>query len=244
MHISLDPAAPAPGQTPRTPKPCSARSSAGRSGSNVPTPRVFRAAGGCATLAERLAWFAIFSFGPAPLGCHVPSKPESAQVFLSYATTDRERALAVGDALEAAGVSVWIDRRAIAGGDLWAAGIAQAIRQCAVVVVLCSQASVNSRNVRQELQLAWDFDRPILPLILEPIAFPDEIAYFLHGRQWIELLDQPDSTGVEAIASALASISVPTSDFNTRSRPEPMRFAPIRAIAVNFPPRNATDWPG
>src|SRR5436853_33046 len=39
-------------------------------------------------------------------------------VFLSYASAERDRALAVADALEAAGISVWIDRQAIAGGPV------------------------------------------------------------------------------------------------------------------------------
>ena len=40
-------------------------------------------------------------------------------VFLSYASADRERALHLADLLEARGVSVWIDRKSIAGGTSW-----------------------------------------------------------------------------------------------------------------------------
>jgi hypothetical protein len=108
---------------------------------------------------------------------------------VSYATADRERALAIADALEREGVAVWIDRRGLHGGDMWAAEITAAIRSCTVLVIVCTAASIVSRNVRQEIQLAWDHDRPIVPLLLEPVAFPDEIAYFLQGRQWIEIDD-------------------------------------------------------
>src|SRR5688500_684519 len=94
-------------------------------------------------------------------------------VFLSYASADQNRALAIADALATAGVSVWIDRRGIAGGTAWAQEIVAAVRTCNVVAVLCSTASMRSRNVRQELQLAWDCDRPILPLLLERVDFPD-----------------------------------------------------------------------
>jgi hypothetical protein len=53
----------------------------------------------------------------------VVESPRTGPIFLSYAAADRDRPLAMADALEAAGVPVWIDRRGIAGGDLWAAEI-------------------------------------------------------------------------------------------------------------------------
>jgi len=128
-------------------------------------------------------------------------------VFLSYASNDRERALAVADALEAAGFRVWLDRRGIAGGAEWAEEIATAVRSASALAVLCSTASMASRNVRQELQLAWDFGTPILPLLLEPVEFPDAVAYFLHGRQWIEVLERPVPDWVTATGLALAALT-------------------------------------
>ena len=39
--------------------------------------------------------------------------------------------------------------------------------------------------------LAWRYDRPIIPLILHPLLFPDDVAYWLEGAQWIEVFDRP-----------------------------------------------------
>ncbi|MCC6943966.1 MAG: TIR domain-containing protein [Thermomicrobiales bacterium] len=130
-------------------------------------------------------------------------------LFLSYAAADRERALAVADALQDAGVPVWIDRRGIGGGELWAAEITAAIRNCAALALLCTSISVRSRNVRQEVQLAWDHDRPILPLLLEPVQFPDEIAYFLQGRQWIDVDLSDESQWTDRVARAMGSPEPP-----------------------------------
>jgi predicted ATPase len=126
-------------------------------------------------------------------------------LFISYSTVDRERALAIADALDAAGIPVWIDRRGLTGGDLWAAEITFAIRSCAALIVVCTAASVQSRNVRQEVQLAWDHNRPILLVLLEPVSFPDEIAYFLQGRQWIDAVDRSASSWMPDLANALQS---------------------------------------
>jgi predicted ATPase len=122
---------------------------------------------------------------------------------MSYASADREQALAIADALEAAGTRVWIDRRDIAGGGLWAGEIAAAIRNCTALAILCTDASLRSRNVRQELQLAWDHERVILPLLVEQIDFPDEIAYFLQGRQWIEIDWASSPLWISAVAQAV-----------------------------------------
>ena len=77
---------------------------------------------------------------------------------------------------------------------MWAAEIAAAVRSCSALALVFTPASVTSRNVQQQIQLAWDNDRPIVPLMLEAVAFPDEIAYFLQGRQWIDIdLDSSNS---------------------------------------------------
>ncbi|HET9661471.1 MAG TPA: TIR domain-containing protein [Thermomicrobiales bacterium] len=128
-------------------------------------------------------------------------------LFLSYAAADMDRALAVVALLDHAGIPTWIDRRGITGGALWAAEISAAIRDCAALAILCTATSVNSRNVRQEVQLAWDRDRPILPILLEPVDFPDDIAYFLEGRQWIDAREVENPNWVDALVTALDSIS-------------------------------------
>src|SRR3712207_6615548 len=88
-------------------------------------------------------------------------------VFLSYASADRERALAITDALEAAGVRVWLDRRAIVGGTSWDAVIVRGIERCAALLVLCSATAMQSVNVQQEVRLALEKRRPLVPLLLE-----------------------------------------------------------------------------
>ena len=64
------------------------------------------------------------------------------QVFISYSSTDRERAKRLAEAVEAAGYSVWWDRQ-IAPGEFDEA-IEAALNQSACVVVIWSSASVKS----------------------------------------------------------------------------------------------------
>src|SRR5262245_35112677 len=104
------------------------------------------------------------------MSAQAPNEPP--YVFVSYASRDRERVQRVARALAAAGVRLWLDREALAGGANYAAEISDALRGCAAVVLMCSEASLASRNVRQEIALAWKYARPYLPLLLTAVAVP------------------------------------------------------------------------
>src|SRR5207237_10235919 len=119
-----------------------------------------------------------------------PDQPATPYVFLSYSSTDLARALAIADALEAAGVRVWLDRRGIPAGANWDAAIVRAIRDCTVFLVLCTETALHSANVQQEIRLALEERRPLLPLLAERITFPDEVRYALAGPQWGDLPDR------------------------------------------------------
>ena len=130
--------------------------------------------------------------------------PEPPYVFISYASADRERVLPLVDRLEAAGVKTWIDRDGIHGGANYAQEIAEAIKDAALLVLMASPASLASRNVKQEMALGWRFEKPYLPLLLDPVTIPDDVAYWLEASQWIEVLDDPESGVAGDVAQALA----------------------------------------
>jgi predicted ATPase len=129
-------------------------------------------------------------------------------VFISYASPDRGLALAIADALEAAGIRAWLDRRSLIGGMSWDAAIVRAIKDCTVFAVLCTPAGVASPNVMQELRLAWEEQRPTLPLRLAAVAFPDEMRYILAGRQWVEAVDLPLAAWLPDLCRALAGFGL------------------------------------
>ena len=129
-------------------------------------------------------------------------------VFVSYASGDRARALPVAEALERAGIRVWIDREGIHGGANYGEEIAEAIKGAVALVLMTSAASLASRNVKQEIALAWDFERPYLPLLLEPVTIPTDVRYWLTAAQWIEVLDTPAAQWLPAVLTALAPLGI------------------------------------
>jgi hypothetical protein len=84
-------------------------------------------------------------------------------IFLSYARADREHACRIVQGLSAVGVEVWWDED-MPGVD-WQYELAQRITDMAAVLVLWSENSQNSKNVRDEARLADKKDKLINALI-------------------------------------------------------------------------------
>ena len=59
----------------------------------------------------------------------------SAEVFISYASQDREKILDLVERLGSAGVPVWIDQMGIEGATMWSQEIVAAIRGCKVLIL-------------------------------------------------------------------------------------------------------------
>jgi predicted ATPase len=129
-------------------------------------------------------------------------------VFLSYASADRDKALQIAERLEARGIVVWLDRKSIAGGSSWTGEIVEGIKGCAALLVLASSSSLASPNVQQELQLAWEHRRPLVPLRLDLSPLPSTIEYVLAGRQWIDVLDLPEERWLAEALRALQGLNV------------------------------------
>jgi predicted ATPase len=157
---------------------------------------------------------------------------QSPFVFISYASVNRSRVIEIVDCLESAGISVWFDRSDIPGGTSYGPEIVSGIKNAAAVVLMCSEASLASRNVRQEIQLAWRHERPILPLLLEPLIFPDDVSYWLEGAQWIEVLDSGPDVWLDQVRYALALMG-----FGTFKREQYDSSEPVAPL-VELPPNN------
>lgn len=93
-----------------------------------------------------------------------------ADVFLSYAREDLERARSLAQAIESLGWSVWWDRK-IPAGQTFAGAIEEAIDKARCVIVLWSKASVRSEWVRDEADEAKG-RRKLVPARLDDVTPP------------------------------------------------------------------------
>ncbi len=142
----------------------------------------------------------------------LPGRTGKEEVFISYASGDREKVTPIVRDLRNAGVSAWIDQGGIDGALLWGQEIVEAIDNCRVMILMVSQASVESFNVVKEVALASEGRKHILPLHLEPTEIPATMRYQLAGIQHIELFRGDKKDIFNTIIRSLNRLGVKTTD--------------------------------
>lgn len=155
----------------------------------------------------------------------------SCDLFISYASRDADRVVPIAKHLESTGVTVWRDQDRILGGGSYGPEIVEGIEQCKVLMLMCSAASMRSRNVKQEIQLAWHYERPYLPLLLDDSigrAYPKQVQYWLEGCQWIEVLDRPPEAWGPAVLRALERLGAADEAVGSGEPEGPPGARPIR----------------
>jgi hypothetical protein len=124
-----------------------------------------------------------------------------ADVFISYAAEDRNRAGKLADALSARGWSVWWDRRIIAG-QVFDNVIEQALENAKSIVVLWSEHSIASEWVKNEA--AVGAQRGVLvPALIDRAKLPLEFR----RRQTANLTDWDEAGSRDGFRALCEGIS-------------------------------------
>ena len=92
--------------------------------------------------------------------------------FLSYSRADGEFALRFANDLIAAGVSLWVDQYDIRASEHWDNAIERAVRCCEGLIVILSPRSVGSANVADEVAVAIEAGKRVIPILIERCAVP------------------------------------------------------------------------
>ncbi len=107
-------------------------------------------------------------------------------VFISYSSKEMEVAIKVCTFLESNGIPCWIAPRNVDAGSNYATQIVSAIKRCEMLVLLASENTNASGHVSNEVSIAFDNKKIIIPFKLQEFNFTDEYLYFLGRKHWIE----------------------------------------------------------
>jgi len=125
-----------------------------------------------------------------------------ADVFISYASEDRDRAAQLASALGAFGWSVWWDRKIITG-QAFDHAIERELENAKSVIVLWSEHSIGSEWVRNEAAVASE--RGVLvPATIESVKLPLEFR----RKQTADLIDwkgEPSHSGFQALCEGVTN---------------------------------------
>jgi hypothetical protein len=104
------------------------------------------------------------------------------RVFISYGNRDRRMAEKLCSYLEDRDIPCWIAPRDISTGN-YAGEITRALRAADITIVICSKSSCQSEHVKNEVTLAFNNAKEIIPYCLEENPFDDDLEYYLASKQ-------------------------------------------------------------
>ncbi|MCF2515108.1 TIR domain-containing protein [Sphingomonas sp. G124] len=145
-------------------------------------------------------------------------------MFISYATADRQQALAVCDSIESRGTPCWISSRDVPPGENYQEAIVQALRNTRAVVLVFSWAANKSDEIKKELSLASRYHVQVIALRLQNVEPSDAFAYELSTRQWIDAFNGWDKS-IDSLVSRIAQTSGANQGDAATGVPVPTRSA-------------------
>ncbi len=110
---------------------------------------------------------------------------ESSLVFISYSSRDRAVADSVRSHLQSHDITCWMAPHDILGGSDWTTAIVDAIDASQALLLLLSEASNVSDEVKREVGRASHRGVPIVPFFIESVVLSKHMEYFLATTHWL-----------------------------------------------------------
>ncbi len=133
--------------------------------------------------------------------------------FFSYSRADATAALRLADDLIAAGIPLWVDQYDIRPSQHWDRAVEAAVHACTGMIVVLSPSSAASPNVADEISVALDRQKRVIPLMIERCTVPLRMT----RMQFIDATaDYP-----RALRQCLAEIARGDDAPRTALRPDP-----------------------
>lgn len=181
---------------------------------------------------------------PAPASQRAQSK--SHQMFIAGRRQDRDFATAICDRLRRAGVRSWFAPR-----DLGAVGTLEdqlpaAIRSSHLVLLVYSQAAVQSTWIRRELELARQLGKPIIPIRVDHCQIPDDPAWnFLSPLKSMDAVGVPFEQFFSDLLSEIRRVLDAPVGFNPKSTDQARALLAAKgSLNATQPPSRSSDMEG
>lgn len=127
------------------------------------------------------------------------------QVFISYATPDRDRVETYYDWLSANGLTVWMDCHSIIAGQHWDFEIKRALGKSSFIIMFISNNSYNRRGyLQREIKIAVDqlSEKLAEDIYIIPVVLDDNVEIPIELRQ-LQCIYSSDAKCKEKLLNAL-----------------------------------------
>ena len=153
-------------------------------------------------------------------------------IFVSYASADRDAAFRIVGFLEGQGIHCWVAPRDVAPGVEYGHAIINAIEQCKALVLVLSDQSNDSQFVRKEVERAVSKTKVVLPVRIREVTPSGSLEFYISSAQWVDAWKTPMEQHLMPLVAAIKAMNAPDS--------APVRSTPMPATATSQPTRSYT----
>src|SRR5712692_10434021 len=110
---------------------------------------------------------------PGSIRMPTSTMPRQTQLaFFSYSREDTEFAQRLAKDLRASGAAIWLDRLDISPGQQWDHAVENALENSSRLLVILSPSSVGSTNVMDEVSVALEDGKTVIPVLYRDCKIP------------------------------------------------------------------------
>ena len=126
-----------------------------------------------------------------------------AEVFVSYASGDKESAFRIAAFLEDQGIVCWIAPRDVPPGTDYGTAILEGIEGCSAFVLILSEEANDSTFVRKEVERAVSKGKPVLPVRIREVSPSGALEFIVSSSQWVDAWRSPMEQHLAVLADAI-----------------------------------------
>jgi hypothetical protein len=145
------------------------------------------------------------------------------QIFISYSHADTDFANDLCQKIEGLGYEVWLDRTDIKTGSHWDDEIVKGLNASHLFLILLSNKSAASQNVKDEIGYALDHNMQILPVLLEVCDVP----FRLKRYQYVDITTKKEGEKFEEILEHVRSLLAISKAEKSKPQKEKKNVDPI-----------------
>ena len=127
-------------------------------------------------------------------------------VFISYSSKNKNIADAIVADLEQHNIKCWYAPRDILSGEDWAGAINNAISTTKIFVLVFTDESNRSHQVTNEVTLAVNGGKIIIPFRLSGSNMNDTLQYYLSSVHWLDAVSQPLNHNIETLRKQIIAL--------------------------------------
>ena len=141
------------------------------------------------------------------------------KLFVSYSRRDFPFVRDLVRSLRIAGVDLWLDVVNLSGGERWNSRIEAALKACSHCLVVVSPYSMKSAEVAREIEVADQFQKEIIPLLLQTANLSER----LRTIEWIDFRVTYEKA-LSILIARLRGEAPTTTEEWLDAPPRPLRF--------------------